>query len=71
MVVLPGDTTTEAPVPTKVPPQLPEYQFHDAPVPSEPPLTDKVVFPEQIGLGLAPAPIGAVDGALIVIAVQA
>ena len=63
MVATAGDTTTEAPVPTKVPPQLPEYQFQEAPVPSEPPVTLSVVgLEEQIGLRLALAPVGAVDG---------
>ena len=33
------ETLIEAPVPTKVPPQEPVYQFHVAPVPSEPPFT--------------------------------
>jgi len=40
-----GLTVTDAPVPTKVPPQLPEYHFQLAPVPKLPPLTDSVVLP--------------------------
>ena len=45
-----------------VPPQLSEYHFHDALVPSEPPLTVKVdELPEQIAEGLADALDGAVD----------
>ena len=71
MVVLAGDTAIELPVPTSVPPQLPEYQFQAAPVPSEPPDTDKVVEPPQIGLGVAEALVGAVDGALMVTATDA
>jgi hypothetical protein len=45
-----------------VPPQLPEYHFHEAPVPNEPPVTVNVLeFPEHTGFGLAEAPVGAVD----------
>ena len=33
------DTLIEAPVPINVPPQEPVYHFHEAPVPSEPPIT--------------------------------
>ena len=61
-----GDTDTELPLPTKEPPQLPEYQFQDAPVPSEPPETDKVVAPPQVGLTDALAPVGSVDNAFTV-----
>lgn len=57
-----GDTAMEAPVPASVPPQPPEYHFHDAPVPSEPPVTLSVVAPPQIGLGLAEALVGSVEG---------
>ena len=35
----------EVPVPAEAPPQLPEYQFHDAPVPSVPPVNVKVELP--------------------------
>ena len=49
-------------MPTGVPPQLPEYHFHDAPVPSDPPETVKVdEFPGQTELGFAFAPVGAVE----------
>jgi hypothetical protein len=41
-VVAVGLTEMDAPVPNKVPPQLPEYQFHEAPVPRLPPFTVKV-----------------------------
>jgi hypothetical protein len=45
-----------------VPPQLPEYHFHEAPVPNEPPVTVNVLeFPEHTGFGFAEAPVGAVD----------
>ncbi len=57
-------------MPTKVPPQLPEYHVQFAPVPNEPPVTDKVVEPEQIGLGLADALVAAVDALLIVTATE-
>ena len=51
-----------APVPTNVPPQLPEYQVQTAPEPKDPPDTDRVVaFPEQTGLTLADALVGAVE----------
>ena len=52
----------DAPVSTDTPPQLPEYHFQEAPVPSEPP--DKlnvVVLPEQIVSGVAEALDGTVD----------
>ena len=51
----------EAPLPTNVPPQVPEYQNQDAPVPREPPATLKVVTPPQVGFGLALAEDGAPD----------
>ena len=39
----------ELPVPAEAPPQLPVYQTQVAPVPSEPPTTDRVVLcPKQI-----------------------
>lgn len=66
-----GDTAMDEPVPANTPPQLPEYHFHDAPVPSEPPETESVVEPPQIGLGLAEAPVGSVDKALLVTVTEA
>jgi hypothetical protein len=51
----------EDPVPTKPPPQPPEYHFHDAPVPNEPPPTLNVVDPPQVGFGLALAKDGPLD----------
>lgn len=62
----------EAPVPTSVPPQLPEYQVHAAPEPSEPPDTESVVgLPEQTGLTLADAPVGAVEKVFTVTVTEA
>ena len=61
----PGDTLG-LPEPTKVPEQLPEYQFHDAPVPSEPPERLNVVAPPQVGFTDADAPVGAVELVFIV-----
>ena len=50
-----------------MPIQLPEYQFHAAPVPSEPPDTSKVTeLPAQTGFGVADAPVGFVDDELTV-----
>ena len=50
-----------------MPPQLPEYHFHEAPVPNDPPVTDNVVeFPEHMVFGSADAPDGAVDEVLTV-----
>ena len=55
-----GDTVMELPLPTNVTPQPPVYQFHEAPVPREPPDTLNVAaLPEQTGFGLADAPDGA------------
>ena len=48
-------------MPTKVPPQLPVYHCHEAPVPKLPPVTERVVAPPQVGFTDAVAPIGAVE----------
>jgi hypothetical protein len=62
VVVAEGLTEIDEPVPTEVPPQPPEYHFHDAPDPSEPPWTLSVdELPLQIVVGLAVAPVGDVD----------
>ncbi len=61
MVVDVGVTVIEAPVPSSVPPQDPEYHFHTAPVPSVPPILFHVIGPPHEGLGVAVAPVGAVD----------
>ena len=66
MVVLAGETVIEEPVPAAVPPQLPVYQCQDAPVPSEPPTTDNVVEPPQVGLVVAEMEVGAVEFVLTV-----
>jgi hypothetical protein len=59
-----GVTEIEPPVPTNVPPQLPVYQFQDAPAPNEPPVTVNVEDPpEQTVEGDALAPVGADDAA--------
>jgi hypothetical protein len=56
-----------APVPTSAPPQLPEYHFQLAPVPSEPPTTLKSALPPgQTLLGLAVALVGAADSVFTV-----
>ena len=60
MVVEAGDTLG-LPVPTNVPPQLPVYQVHDAPVPRLPPVAERVVAPPQVGFTEAVAPVGAVE----------
>jgi hypothetical protein len=57
-----GETLTEEPVPTKVPPQDPEYQFQEAPVPKEPPFTESEVdCPGHIGFALTEALEGSVE----------
>lgn len=62
-----GDTGKLAPVPTNVPPQLPEYHCQVAPVPSTPPVMLMVVeLPAHTGLGAADALPAAVDTVLTV-----
>ena len=57
----------DEPEPSHVPPQLTLYHSHDAPLPSEPPCLDSVDdSPAQMELGLADAPVGAVDSVLTV-----
>ena len=53
----------ELPLPTNVPPQLPEYQFQAAAVPNEPPDKLSVVVDAlaHTGFGLALALVGGVD----------
>jgi hypothetical protein len=60
-VVFPvGETEMLAPLPTGVPPQLPEYHSHEAPVPSVPPVTLSVEeLPAHISACTAEAPVGA------------
>ena len=66
-----GDTLIEEPVPTKPPPQLPEYQYQEAPEPKLPPPTLKVVAPPQSGLGLADADEGAEEVVFLVTVTEA
>ena len=56
------------PVPTKVPPQVPRYHFHTAPVPSEPPTTVSITeLPEtMLALGVTLIEVAATLGVLIV-----
>ena len=66
VVVAPTVVFSVAPVPTSVPPQLPVYHFQ-LPDPRLPPVTFKVTAPGPHWLvELAVAPVGAVDGALMV-----
>lgn len=63
-----GDTESGLPVPTNIPPQLPEYQRQVAPVPSEPPeILRFVELPSQIGFTDADALVAAVEFVLTVI----
>jgi hypothetical protein len=62
VVLADGETVIELPVPTCVPPQLPEYQTQPAPVPSEPPTLVSVVEPPlQIGFVEEVMDVGATD----------
>ena len=64
--------TSDAPVPTAVPPQVPLYHLQVAPVPSVPPVTVKVTLPgPQRLVALALAAVAAVDSELMVIVVVA
>ena len=71
MVVEPGETDMELPVPARVTPHPAEYQFHEAPLPREPPMTDNVVAPPQVGFTLTEAPVGAVDDEFTVTVTEA
>ncbi len=62
MVDVEGVTARDVPVPSNVPPQLPEYQVQVAPDPSEPPVMLKVVdAPSQMGSTVADALVAAVE----------
>ena len=61
-----GLTVTDEPVPTKVPPQLPEYHFQLAPVPRLPPLTVRVVLPPLQMVVVPVMPVAAVERLLTV-----
>lgn len=56
-----GVTVIEEPVPSGVPPHDPEYHFHEAPAPNDPPTLVNVTVPPQDGFGLAVALVGATD----------
>lgn len=56
-----GETVTEEPLPTAVPPQDDEYHCQLAPVPKEPPITLKVVEPPLQIVVLPEIAIGALD----------
>lgn len=71
MVFETGETVTDDPLPTKVPPQLPLYHCQFAPVPREPPTTVKVVFPPTHITDVPEIPIGATDESLTVIVADA
>ena len=65
-MVTTGETIIGVPVPAAVPPQLPEYHCHDAPVPLEPPITLNVVgFPGQVGFTVALMIVGLVDNVFV------
>ncbi len=60
--MVPGETETEVPEPTNVPPHEPLYHCHDAPEPREPTFTVNVEgLPEHIVVGVADADVGAVE----------
>lgn len=61
----------EVPVPTKVPPHDPEYQFHTPAVPNEPPVNESVVEPLHIGLRLADALVAATESVFTVTVTEA
>jgi hypothetical protein len=53
-------------VPTRVPPHEPLYQFHVAPVPNDPPLTESVTDePTQIDVALAFIELAATDATAV------
>ena len=63
-----GETVMLVPLPMKVPPQLPLYHFHTAPVPNDPPFKVSVTeLPKtMLDPGLAPMDVAAVLGVLMV-----
>ena len=61
------DAVMDAPVPIKVPPQVPLYHFHCAPLPNEPPFTESVtVAPALTVVCDADVAVGAVLRVLMV-----
>jgi hypothetical protein len=61
VVVLPGETVMEVPVPAAVPPQLPVNHCQFAPVPNDPPETVRVVLPPAQMVVVPVIPVGAVE----------
>jgi hypothetical protein len=66
VVVDEGETEIDDPDPAEVPPQLPVNHSHEAPVPSDPPTTESVVDPPQVGFVVALIDVGAVELVLTV-----
>lgn len=66
VVVAVGNTVTEVPESKAVPPQVPEYHCHVAPLPNEPPATVKVVLPPLQMVVVPVIPVGAVEKVLTV-----
>ena len=57
-----GETEMDVPIPSRVPPQEPEYQFQVPPVPKVPPAMLSVVgCPSQLGFTLAEALVTATE----------
>jgi hypothetical protein len=65
--VIEGETAIDEPVPTRVPPQAPEYQAQSAPVPNVPPARLNVAAsPSQIESTLVDALLAAAEFVLSV-----
>ena len=72
VVVEVGFTLIVAPIPASVPPQLPEYHFHCALVPREPPFTESCDgSPAQSVITDADADVAATEGAFTVMTMLA
>ena len=71
MVVLPGATVIEVPLPAEVPPQELLYHCQVAPVPKEPPTTVKVVLPPAQMVVVPLIELGAVESVCTVTVVLA
>ncbi len=61
----------EAPLPTNVPPQLPEYHCTTAPVPKAPPTADKVVAVPAQTVVVPEIDVGATEDELTVTVTEA
>jgi hypothetical protein len=68
-----ADIVNGEPVPIGVPPQLPEYQYNNAPLPAEPPKADNVIVDgaeaEQKPVTLAAADTGSTEGVVEIVIV--